>query len=96
MKVIWRKKASDELDAICNYIKKDSPQNAVLVFNKIYELTATLIVFPEKFPIDPLVNNPVIRFAVIWDFKIVYAIDKNSIVILRVFSTRQNPKKLKP
>ena len=64
--------------------------------NKIYELTATLIVFPEKFPIDPLVNNPVIRFAVIWDFKIVYAIDKNSIVILRVFSTRQNPKKLKP
>lgn len=96
MKFVWRKKASDELEAIYNYIKLDSPQNAILVFNKIHDLTHTLIVFPEKFPIEPILNNPAVRFTVVFNFKIVYAIEKNAIVILRVFSTKQHPKKLKP
>ncbi|HAT81259.1 MAG TPA: type II toxin-antitoxin system mRNA interferase toxin, RelE/StbE family, partial [Flavobacterium sp.] len=30
MEVRWRKKASDELEAIYKYIKKESPQNAIL------------------------------------------------------------------
>lgn len=96
MKVIWRKKASDELEAIYHYIKEDSPQNALLVFNKIFNLTQTLSVFPEKFPIEPRLNNPQVRFAVIWNYKIVYTFDANSVTVLRVFSTRQHPKKLKP
>ncbi len=94
MKVIWRKKASDELEAIYNYIKTESEQNALAVFNWIYDLCNSLVVFPEKFPTEPSINNPDVRFAVVWNYKIIYAIHKNSIVILRIFSTRQNPKKL--
>ncbi|TRW22426.1 type II toxin-antitoxin system RelE/ParE family toxin [Flavobacterium zepuense] len=96
MKIIWRKKASDELEAIYNFIKQESPQNALLVFNKIFDLANSLIVIPEKYPIEPSVNNPSVRFAVIWNYKIIYAIHKNSVVILRIFSTRQNPKKSNP
>ncbi|HAH54624.1 MAG TPA: hypothetical protein DCM02_04885 [Flavobacterium sp.] len=95
MEVRWRKKASDELEAIYKYIKKESPQNAILVFNSIYDLTLSLPDFPYKFPMEPIINIEKVRYAVIWSFKIIYAIEKDSIVVLRVFNTKQNPKKLK-
>ena len=95
MKVLWSKKASNELEAIYKYIKKESPQNAVLVFNEIYDLANSLPDFPLKFPKEPLINIEKVRYAVIWSFKIIYAVEKDSIVILRVFNTKQNPKKIK-
>ncbi|AWH84187.1 type II toxin-antitoxin system RelE/ParE family toxin [Flavobacterium album] len=96
MKVVWRKEASDDLEVIYEYIFKDSPQNAVMVFNKIHDLAETLVIFPEKHPVEPVFDDPDIRFLVIWNYKIIYTFDKKSIAILRVFDTRRNPKKLKP
>ncbi|ALM49489.1 hypothetical protein AMR72_11615 [Flavobacterium psychrophilum] len=96
MKILWQKKASDDLNGIYNYIKEDSPQNAIMVFNKIYELVNSLVVFPEKYPVEPTLNNPNVRFVVIWSFKIIYTIKENTIYILRVFNTKRNPKKINP
>ena len=93
MKVLWNKKVSNELEAIYKYIKKESPQNAVFVFNKIYDLANSLPNFPYKFPIEPIINIEKVRFAAIWSFKIVYSVEEESVVILRVFNTKQNPKK---
>lgn len=93
MKILWRKKASDDLKGIYDYISEDSPQNAVMVFNKIYELVNSLVVFPEKYPVEPTLNNPDVRFAVIWNFKIIYTSKNNTIYILRIFNTKRNPKK---
>lgn len=95
MKVLWSKKASNELESIYKYIKKESPQNSVLVFNEIYDLANSLSNFPYKFPIEPIINIEKVRFAAIWSFKIIYSVEKESIVILRVFNTKQNPKQLK-
>ncbi|HMK07387.1 MAG TPA: type II toxin-antitoxin system RelE/ParE family toxin [Flavobacterium sp.] len=95
MPVLWRKRAAEELEAIYQYIKKDSPQNAVLVFNAIYDLAVSLDHFPYKFPAEPSIKIEKVRYAVIWSFKIVFSIEKDAVVILRVFNTRQNPRKLK-
>ena len=65
MEVVWRKKASDELEAIYKFINKESPQNAVIVFNGIYELAISLSDFPYKFPKEPTINIEKVRFAVI-------------------------------
>ena len=56
MEVIWRKKASDELESIYKYIKKESPQNAVLVFDAIFDFALSLSNFPYKFPVEPTIN----------------------------------------
>lgn len=95
MEVIWRKKASDELESIYKYIKKESPQNALLVFNAIFDLALSLSNFPYKFPVEPTININNIRYAVIWSYKIIYSIEESNILILRVFNTKQNPKKIK-
>jgi toxin ParE1/3/4 len=95
MEIIWRKRASDELELIYNYIKSKSPQNAIIVFNSIYDLAISLPNFPFKFPIEPIINVEKVRYAVIWSYKIIYSIEQKNIVILRVFNTKQNPKELK-
>jgi toxin ParE1/3/4 len=95
MEVIWRKKASDELASIYNYIKKESPQNAIMVFNSIFDLAVSLSNFPYKFPIEPIINLEKVRYAVIFSYKIIYSIEERNIIILRVFNTKLNPKKLK-
>jgi toxin ParE1/3/4 len=96
MKITWRKKASDDLEVIYDYIKLDSPQNAVMVFKKIHDLVNSLDIFPERNPVDKTINDYNVRFAVLWNYKIVYSIEKNAIVVLRIFGTRQHPKKLNP
>jgi len=46
MKALWSTKALNEFQAIYEYIKSESPQNAVLVFDKIYDLAISLPNFP--------------------------------------------------
>ena len=96
MKIQWTKKASSELIVIIKYIKKDSPQNALMVFEKVHTLADSLTLFPEKFPLLPNTGKTNVRFAILWNMKIIYVIGKKAITITRVFSTRQHPKKLKP
>ena len=94
MTIVWRKKAISELESIFKFIKKSSPQNALLVFNSIIDLVDSLPNFPYKYAIEPILNNTNIRFAVLWSYKIVYFVGGTKIVILRVFNTKQKPKKL--
>ena len=96
MKIQWTKKASSELIVIIKYIKKDSPQNALMVFEKVHILADSLALLPEKFPLQPDTGKANVRFAVLWNMKIIYVIGKKTVTITRVFSTRQHPKKLNP
>ncbi|WP_291102139.1 MULTISPECIES: type II toxin-antitoxin system RelE/ParE family toxin [unclassified Flavobacterium] len=95
MRILWQKSASKDLALIFKFIEKESPQNALLVFNSICDLVISLEIFPYKYPKERSFNSENIRYAVVWSFKIVYSIEEENIVILRVFNTKQNPKKLK-
>ena len=44
---------------------------------------------------EPVINVEKVRFVAIWSFKIIYAIETDSIVILRIFNTKQNPIQIK-
>jgi plasmid stabilization system protein ParE len=96
MTFVCSKKAHEELDAIYNYIlkKQKNSQNAVLVFNAIFDLATYLLDFPCRYRAECLSKNENIRFAVIWSSKRVYSIHENSIIILEVFNTNQSIIKL--
>lgn len=89
--VIWSKNAIESIQIIYDYIYTQSPQNADLVIDTLFDLGDKLNLFPEKNPIEPLFNTEDIRFFPKWNFKIVYRIELNRIYILDVFSTLQNP-----
>jgi toxin ParE1/3/4 len=90
--VIWSPNAIVSIQDIYDYIYIQSPQNASLVIDTIFDLGEKLNIFPEKNPIEPLFNAEDIRFFPKWNFKIVYKIELNRIYILDIFSTLQNPK----
>ncbi len=87
--VIWSKNAVASIQDIYDYIYIQSPQNADLVVDTLFELGDKLNLFPEKNPVEPLFNNKNIRFFPKWNFKIVYRIEQNRIYILDIFSTLQ-------
>ena len=95
MRIIWHNKASQDLNKNIKYIAKISPQNAVMVLNKLTDLVDSLNILPYRYPIEPIYNKDNIRFIAKWSFKIIYRIEEDVIYILRIFNTYQHPNKIK-
>jgi len=95
MKIIWHNKASQDLNNTIKYIAKRSPQNAIIVLNKLTDLVDSLNILPYRYPVEPIYNKDNIRFIAKWSFKIIYRIEADVIYILRIFNTNQHPNKIK-
>lgn len=96
LKIKWSFYAKQSLDLIIDYIKLDSPANAKSVRKTLVLLAGTLNEFPEKFPKDPYMpkNKGNFRFVSKWNYKIVYEITNEEIIIIDIFHTAQSPDKL--
>jgi toxin ParE1/3/4 len=94
MNVIWSEEASNSLAKIYFYILQESPQNAVMVVDKIIELAETLQDKSFEYSIDPIINKEKFRHISIWSYKIIYERNSENVIILDIFDGRQNPKKL--
>jgi len=94
MQIIWHNKAKQDLDENIRYIAKQSPKNALMVLETLTALVDTLKTFPFAYLKEPVYNKENIRFIVKWNFKIIYQVKNKTIYILRVFNTRQNPKRI--
>ena len=93
--VIWSTDSIISIQDIYDYIFLNSPQNADLVIDTLFEIGDKLNILPEKNPIEPLFNSTLIRFFPKWNYKIIYRIEAKRIYILDIFSTRKNPKNFK-
>lgn len=93
--VNWSPESINSMQNIYDYIFEDSPQNADLVVDTLFDLGDNLNIFPEKNPKEPTFNDETIRFFPKWNYKIIYRTEENRVYILDVFSTLQDPKKLK-
>lgn len=91
MIINWHSKAVEDLNQNIAYISTKSPQNALHVLKTITELCDGLGNMPYKYPMEPVYNSESIRFVTKWSFKIIYRVENESIYILRIFNTNQNP-----
>ena len=90
--VIWSFSAKADLKDIFNYYKvvRLTPQGAVKVKNDILKATNELI-FATQYQKDTI--QPEYRRIIVRHWKVIYKVRKEDILILRIFSTRQNPNK---
>lgn len=88
--VVWSKASLDSLEIIYNFIFENSPQNAEMVVDALLNLGDDLAKFPERNPREPLYNDESIRYFPKWNFKIVYRIEENRILIINIYSTKMN------
>ena len=95
LQIIWSPDAEADLENVLNYLKENWSKRILVKFiNKVEDTTALLVEDPTLFPIINQELN--IRKCVLTNQNTMfYRASKSKIEIIRLFDTRQNPKKLK-
>ena len=92
-KIIWNKRASNKLTKIIDFLNEVASEKVVRQFVENVDEKISLI---KKFPEigRPSSKNKTIRFFRIDKHKLLYYRKKgNTIIIINIFDTRQNPNK---
>ena len=97
MKIIWTDFAIDSLKEIFDYYSENATKKVAHKIKKqILASTKQLVDYPEsgqvEFNLQKLNQNH--RYLVNGNYKIIYRINKDQIIISDVFDTRQNPIKM--
>jgi len=96
-KVIWSKQAREELDYYCSQIALDSVTSAKKVRLKITSVSKGLGDFPNMYQVDeyyPCEDGNVRRFFC-WNYRIVYEVFDDRVIILRIYHTRMSSENIK-
>ncbi len=97
-KVVWQDEAKSSLLKIYCYIKKrESQEQAARIRSEIKKEGDNLGFMPHKYTRDPFLeqHRRNIRFKAIWNYKLVYEISEEHIIILEVIHTSRNPENMK-
>lgn len=94
--VVWSQVAANALHEIHDFIRSNSPQGAKKVVRELIKVGQSLQTLPLRYPIEPLLAEEIIqyRFAVKWNYKIIYTVEEEQVIIVQIFDTRQAPDKL--
>ncbi len=81
-KVIWSYEATDDLDALAEYIARDSSFYAAAFIQQVLDISRSLNIFSERGRIVPELGNPDIRELLIREYRLIYNIKQSRVVIL--------------
>lgn len=93
-KITWSQTAQNDRKKILVYWKKRNKSNtySIKLFELFKEAVNTISIYPE---IGKATNNENIRFVVVRDYLLFYERNPETIRILRIWDSRQNPDSLK-
>ena len=90
--IVWSIDAKNSLKSIYNYYFDLSEQAAEHIKRDILDKVATLR-FVKQYQVDDI--NPGYRRIIVRHYKVVYKVENQTILILNIFDTRQDPAKSK-
>lgn len=82
--VIWSLQALDDVDAIADYIHRDSPVHAIRVVEEIFALAQAVAEHPKIGRVVPELRSENIRERFLYSYRVIYEIGVASINILAV------------
>lgn len=91
--VVWTKRSRTSLRKIWEFYAENDFKIADKIIAEIIS-TAENIKFAEQFQVEEFLSRNH-RRAIVRHFKIIYIITEDTIQVLQVFDTRQDPKKMK-
>lgn len=83
--VRWTPQASDDLEAITNFITSDSPQYASLFAIDVLTCVERLVTFPRSGRMVPELNDPAVREIILGNYRIVYRVRQDIVELLTVY-----------
>ncbi len=91
-RVNWTNNAKIALRAIFDFHAANSELSAEIIINEIID-KADSIVFAKQYQVDEI--NPKYRRMIARQYKILYKVHLDTVFIMNVVSTKDNPEKLK-
>jgi toxin ParE1/3/4 len=82
--VRWSVTAGNDLQDIEDFIARDSALHAVTFIDRVVESAETLLKTPQIGRIVPEFNRPDLREVICRDYRVVYLLRDNEVLILRV------------
>jgi plasmid stabilization system protein ParE len=97
MTIKWYIEAAGDLDKIYNYYVPKSPRAAATLYNKILDDVEILKTQPYVAPVEQMLIgcSEDYRSLVVGNYKVVYFIKDDLVLIVQIFDCRQNPIKMK-
>lgn len=83
-RVSWSPTALDDVDAIAEYINRDSPAYTRAVVNKLLDTARNLKTFPNAGRIVPELGDEAIRERFVYSYRIIYRIQDSDVLIVAV------------
>jgi addiction module RelE/StbE family toxin len=91
-KIIWSPTARSDLEAIGDYIAKDSPARAAVFADRLIDATERLADFPESGRVIPEIGDPNSREIPLGSYRILYHVESQDVIIVAiVHGARQWP-----
>ncbi|MCX9010673.1 MAG: type II toxin-antitoxin system RelE/ParE family toxin [Candidatus Methanoperedens sp.] len=84
VRIIWSPDAAADLEAICEYIAKDSEYYARVFAQGVINAVERLLVFPESGRIVPEYNQEDLREIIFQNYRIVYRIKSDAVEIVTI------------
>ena len=90
MKIVWSKSAVSDLEAIRDYIARDSEYYAARFVGRIVETAGSLRRFPESGPLVPEFAEYGVRERLLRNYRILYEVRTNHVLVLAVVHTSRD------
>ena len=83
--VRWTPQAADDLNAIAEFISRDSPHCSSLFVLDVLHAVDRLIQFPNSGRVVPEISDPLVRELILGSYRIIYRVREDLVEILTVF-----------
>jgi len=82
--LIWSPQAADDLEAVCQYIARDSEEYARTFARRILALTDTIAEFPQAGRVVPEMEAPDLRERVVGHYRVIYRTKPDAVEIVTI------------
>ena len=93
-KIVWSYEASADIEALANYISRDSIFYAAAFIQETLDVSRSLDEFSERGHIVPEFGDPNIRELFVREYRLIYSIEEDRIVLLGLVHGKRDLKTL--
>ncbi|MDR3417577.1 MAG: type II toxin-antitoxin system RelE/ParE family toxin [Nevskia sp.] len=87
--VVWSQQALDDIDAIAEFISRDSPYHARRVVDEIFDMAVSIAEQPKIGRIVPELGEQGVRERFIYSYRVIYGVSDTQIEIVAVIHGRR-------
>ena len=84
-RIIWTSQAVEDVEAIRDYVARDSLHYASLLASRLVSSVESLAEFPDSGRIVPEIGDPELRELIVGNYRIVYQVEQGTATVLTVF-----------